>query len=223
MKSIDPPDRHAIGTHPLCGIAPAMGAADVVRLKTSMKQRGFDRAFPIVLYEVDGVLYCLDGRNRLAVAGMLGILDQVAFLLFEGTEQEARIFVETSRLARVNMPKSKQMHMILTTREQWGDSLFADELSEITGSSKSSAKKAADLHKASPTLSRAVAEGAMTQQAAQAAVAERMKKKKPVRVTWTDKESGDIRFYAARRGVTENVFVKQEMRDAMKKMSANQI
>lgn len=80
--------------HPLSNEYPLMPAYEMGRLEQGMRDRGFDPRFPIVLYKKQ----ILDGRNRFLGAKAAGV--KPMFVTFQGTEEQARLFVMTANEER---------------------------------------------------------------------------------------------------------------------------
>lgn len=80
--------------HPLSEDYPLMPAYELGRIEEAMRERGFDPRFPIVRYQKK----ILDGRNRWLAAEKAGV--KPLFVDFKGTEDEARVFVQTANEER---------------------------------------------------------------------------------------------------------------------------
>lgn len=80
--------------HPLSEDYPLMPAVELGRIEEAMRERGFDPRFPIVRYQKK----ILDGRNRWLAAEKAGV--KPLFVDFKGTEDEARLFVQTANEER---------------------------------------------------------------------------------------------------------------------------
>lgn len=80
--------------HPLAEEYPTLSAYDLGRIEEGMRMRGYDQRFPIVLWEAK----ILDGRSRHAAAKAAGI--EPVFTEFKGSEEQARLFVQTANEER---------------------------------------------------------------------------------------------------------------------------
>lgn len=80
--------------HALAGEYPLMPALELGRMEEGMIERGFDSLFPIVLFQGQ----ILDGRNRFLAAKAAKV--EACFIDFDGTEEEAAVFVRTANEER---------------------------------------------------------------------------------------------------------------------------
>jgi hypothetical protein len=87
--------------HPKCADVREMTEAEYARLVASFKARGYDPAYPIILY--DGMI--LDGRHRYRVCRELGIMPQ--FIEWAPCGDDTPAMVVLRSLARRHLSKSE--------------------------------------------------------------------------------------------------------------------
>ena len=92
-----PKDWQNLQFHPLSETFRMHNDEEYPALLSSIKERGYDTAEPIVLYKGQ----ILDGRNRYKASIEAGI--EPVFVELEGTEEEARTFVFSRHLGRRNL------------------------------------------------------------------------------------------------------------------------
>ena len=119
-KKIVPKDENTLEQHSL-NILPAIQGSDYERLFNELDENGYDKKFPIYLYE--GKI--LDGQQRYGICQELGI--EPAFKNFEGTKTEAIQF-----MLRTNKRRN-------LTSSQWAT--IASEATEILNELTEEAKE----------------------------------------------------------------------------------
>lgn len=85
-------DERELTVHPFARLIPLISLGDLDRLYDDVREHGVNE--PLIMFEGQ----VLDGRNRLAVASVLGV--PVTLKDFEGTKDEARAFVWSANVAR---------------------------------------------------------------------------------------------------------------------------
>ncbi len=83
-----------IAFHAFAEEYPLMPDSELGRLEEAMRHRGFDKRFPIVLYNKK----ILDGRNRFKAANAAGV--EPLTIHFDGDDDAARRFVQTANEER---------------------------------------------------------------------------------------------------------------------------
>lgn len=111
-------EKRELSVHPLARMIPLISLGDLDRLFDDIKDHGVNE--PLVLFENQ----VLDGRNRLAVAAVIGA--PVQLTEFDGSEADARDFVWSANAARRHLT----VPQIALAAERFG---FVDEAKAQAG------------------------------------------------------------------------------------------
>jgi hypothetical protein len=134
--------------HPLANDYPLMPAYELGRIEQSMIDRGFDPRFPIVTYE--GMI--LDGRNRWIASCHANVKPKL--VEFKGTEDEARLFVQTANEERRHLSpewlKARRDERVGRVAEKRKEGKSLRTIAEEEGVSKSQIER--DLDEAKSTV-----------------------------------------------------------------------
>lgn len=126
--------------HPLCALVPPMDQDDMDKLRRSIQENGYDKTYPIILYE--GMI--LDGRSRYQVCIELGVEPYCVQWEPASVNDSPREFVYRSADARRHFNASQRATMAVNFIERYtkGGEVKVTQALELA---------AADL-KVSPTL-----------------------------------------------------------------------
>jgi ParB family chromosome partitioning protein len=108
---LSPPELRALRPHRYAGLFPQLVGSDRDELRDSMRRRGYDEAFPLVVWEQTGEL--IDGHNRRDVALELGFVE-VPVVLRDDFESEADVaaFIVSANIARRHLARDERRELL---------------------------------------------------------------------------------------------------------------
>lgn len=178
-------------------------------LESDMRKRGFDSAFPIVMYQ--GKI--LDGRHRYAaamhvakVAPDLGV--KPVFREFDGDDEAALAFVVAANLHRRHLNASQRamvaerlatMRVGRPKENASNDAVSQGSAADMLNVSRKSVQRAKEVREHAPDLAEAVESGEMS--VSKAAKAARERKKPPPRPDGKPKDNRTIGDFLDEAGI----------------------
>ena len=144
-----------LGRHPESEIFPKMNSEEFQSLVASMKDHGFDDAFPIVVYE-DAIV---DGWHRYQAALEAGVLP--SFREWSGDTKSVRDFVIYANSTRRHMSKAAHAQALVRANLGSETKLSTKEIAKLAGVSTSTVSEQERIRAKDSHTADAIAEGEM--------------------------------------------------------------